>query len=444
MLQLWITKFDRFGWGGILETGWIRNFNHVKKETKMKNKKWIVVGSVALLALLLLVIGYAVVNSSYKITRANQASASVFSSVIAKLTGIFPQKTLTTNFLPDVAYFKFFYPPGLPTFIFKLTDPKKILEARGILAERPLIPRKTQRKTHVMGNIVKGTTPYNPLYDYHLDPDSIRFFENAIELCDASIAPVYPVLYCRQYLPGPCPWCPCSSILLEEVRLDQRSAVVGRYIFYNNSSFDGNNPLANNDDDRALAYNKSALMPGTKATFINYTSYSRGINGIMIDISRAGKVSAADFQFKVGNGDDTSAWVNAPAPSSITVRAGFGKNLSDRVTIVWPDNAIRPDNAIKKQWLQVKVLKTANTNLAKDDVFYFGNAIGEVGYGNLPNFAKVDLSDVNKINQNFSPSVSILSPYDINRDKSVDSVDSGIAMANRTTFLTALRFIMPW
>ena len=289
-----------------------------------------------------------------------------------------------------------------------------------------------------MGNIVKGTTPYNPLYDYHLDPDSIRFFENAIEVCDADISLVYPGEWCSQFLPGPCPWCPWRSTLLEEVRLDQRSAVVGRYIFYNNSSFDGNNPLANNDDDRALAYNKSALMPGTKATFINYTSYSRGINGIMIDISRAGKVSAADFQFKVGNGDDTSAWVNAPAPSSITVRAGFGRNWSDRVTIVWPDNAV------KKQWLQVKVLKTANTNLANDDIFYFGNAIGEVGYGNLPNFAKVDLSDVNKINQNFSPSVSILSPYDINRDKRVDSVDSGIAMANRTTFLTALRFIMPW
>ena len=434
MLQLWITKFDRFGWGGILETGWIRNFNHVKKETKMKNKKWIVVGSVALLALLLLVIGYAVVNSSYKITRANQASASVFSSVIAKLTGIFPQKTLTTNFLPDVAYFKFFYPPGLPTFIFKLTDPEKILEARDILAEKLLI----QRKTHVMGNIVKGTTLYNPLYDYYLDPDSIRFFENAIELCDGDISPEYPAGYCSQYLPGPCQWCPWGSKLLEEVRLDQPSTVVGRYIFYNNSSFDGSSPLANNSDDKAIAPDKKALMSGLKAAFANYTSYSRGINGVMIDISRVGRVSVADFVFKVGNSDDLSTWVKAPMPSSITVRAGFGRNRSDRVTIIWPDNVI------KKQWLQVRVLKTANTNLAKDDVFYFGNAIGEVGYGNLPNFAKVDLSDVNKINQNFSPSVSILSPYDINRDKRVDSVDSGIAMANRTTFLTALRFIMPW
>ena len=158
----------------------------------------------------------------------------------------------------------------------------------------------------------------------------------------------------------------------------------------------------------------------------------------MIDISRAGRVSAADFQFKVGNDNDSSVWVNAPTPSSITVRAGAGRNYSDRITIIWPDNAI------KKQWLKVRVLKTSKTNLAEDDVFYFGNAIGETGYGNLPNYAKVDLSDVNRINQNRSPAVGISSPYDINRDTEVDSADSDIAMANRTTFLTALKFITPF
>ena len=35
--------------------------------------------------------------------------------------------------------------------------------------------------------------------------------------------------------------------------------------------------------------------------------------------------------------------------------------------------------SISKQWLQVTVKATENTGLAQNDVFYYGNAIGEVG-----------------------------------------------------------------
>ena len=50
-----------------------------------------------------------------------------------------------------------------------------------------------------------------------------------------------------------------------------------------------------------------------------------------------------------------------------------GTGGSDRVTIIWDDNAI------EKQWLQVTVKATDNTGLVADDVFYFGNAVGEAG-----------------------------------------------------------------
>ena len=43
------------------------------------------------------------------------------------------------------------------------------------------------------------------------------------------------------------------------------------------------------------------------------------------------------------------------------------------MTLIWPDEAI------KKQWLQVTVKATAATGLSSPDVFYFGNAIGESG-----------------------------------------------------------------
>ena len=46
---------------------------------------------------------------------------------------------------------------------------------------------------------------------------------------------------------------------------------------------------ANKFDDLAIA-DKEALLPGDDALFINYTSYSRGINGIMIDVEGLGAV----------------------------------------------------------------------------------------------------------------------------------------------------------
>ena len=63
------------------------------------------------------------------------------------------------------------------------------------------------------------------------------------------------------------------------------SRVVGRHVFYNHSAFDGNNPAANSSDDAAIATDKQAFrQPGATARFTHCTSYSRGINGIMIDI----------------------------------------------------------------------------------------------------------------------------------------------------------------
>ena len=62
------------------------------------------------------------------------------------------------------------------------------------------------------------------------------------------------------------------------------ASVVGRKIFYNNSLFDGNNPAANALDDAAIAPDKVALLSGHTPGLANFTSYSKGINGVMIDI----------------------------------------------------------------------------------------------------------------------------------------------------------------
>ncbi len=213
--------------------------------------------------------------------------------------------------------------------------------------------------------------------------------------------------------------------------------VVGRHVFYNNSKWDGETVGPSAQDDGAIAPDKEALRPGETATFANYTSYSRGINGIMIDVADladAGELGADDFQFAAGNDDDPSGWTAVAAESSITVRPGEGVDGSDRVTIIWADNAI------EKQWLEVTVLATDDTGLAENDVFYFGNAIAETG--NSAGEAMV--TSVDEIGARNNPQVfdpaGIDNAYDFNRDKMVTSIDQILARSNVTVF-DALKLI---
>ena len=216
--------------------------------------------------------------------------------------------------------------------------------------------------------------------------------------------------------------------------------VTGRYVFYNNSSFDGYGYAANAADDAAIATDKSALLPGHTATFANYTSYSAGINGIMIDISNLpGTPTVSDFAFKAGNDSTPSGWSTAIAPSAITVRRGAGVGGSDRVTITWDDNDIQ------KKWLQVTVLATANTGLSSPDVFYFGNAIGETG--NSTSDAMVTPADEVLVRNNVHTlgvdPASITDACDINRDGKVGPADQILCRNNGTNGSTALQLIAP-
>ena len=212
-------------------------------------------------------------------------------------------------------------------------------------------------------------------------------------------------------------------------------AVVNREIFYNNSAFDGNDPSANAADDAAVATDKTALLPGGTATFANYTSYSRGINGIMVDVDALSVAPAAsDFQFKVGNDSAPGGWAAAPAPTSITVRAGAGSGGSSRITIIWADNDIA------NQWLEVTV-KTS-LGIAGPDVFYFGNAIGETG--NSPTDAKITPTDQVGVRNNPHTGgnpAAVNDAYDFNRDTLVGPTDEIICRNNGRNSQTALQLI---
>ena len=225
---------------------------------------------------------------------------------------------------------------------------------------------------------------------------------------------------------------------LGAVEADATPAVAGVHIFYNDSAWDGNDAAANAADDAAIADNKRALRPDGTATFSNYTSFSKGINGIMVDMmASAEPVGLEDFSFKVGNDSHPSSWLPAPEPISISIREGAGISGSDRVTILWTDNAIQ------NQWLQVTVLDSPQSGLDEPYIFSFGNAIGETG--NSATDAQVTPADELEVRGNataltVSPA-SIQRATDFNRDKKVGPTDAVITRNNRTDPNTALALV---
>lgn len=97
-------------------------------------------------------------------------------------------------------------------FIFELTDEARIAEALDILSG------KETSRVHVMGRIVKSKKPYNPNWDYHLDPPTISFFGMAIEVCDVNMNYVNDHLdEARGAFLLRCHWCPWDSKLVREV-----------------------------------------------------------------------------------------------------------------------------------------------------------------------------------------------------------------------------------
>ena len=204
--------------------------------------------------------------------------------------------------------------------------------------------------------------------------------------------------------------------------------VVGRHVFYNNSAYDGNSWLADERDDGAIATDKNALLPGEQAAFENYTSFDKGLNGIVIDVRNLAEpdsLNLADFEFRIGGGTDLALWDNAPDPAMLAVRHGDGLGGADRVTLVWLDGQIQ------NQWLEVTLLSGDTTGLSNNDVFYFGNIIAETG--NSTGNAMVTSSDLIDTRDNprgLANPASITDPYDLNRDGFVDSRDIVLVREN--------------
>jgi hypothetical protein len=220
------------------------------------------------------------------------------------------------------------------------------------------------------------------------------------------------------------------------------SSIEGRFVFYNGSTFDRAIASATVDDDAAIATDKQALLPGSgPATSTNYTNYSRGINGMMVDVLGLPLTTTpnkGDFSFRVGReaADGSVAWSEAPAPATVTVRRGAGAGGADRVTIIWTNAGTDSGvGAVKNGWLEVTLKAGARTGLAHPDVFSFGNLVGETGDA-LP--ARVNAIDLAAIKRAVGTPGSVSNRFDVNKDGLVNALDLAVARANLYSELAAV------
>jgi hypothetical protein len=202
------------------------------------------------------------------------------------------------------------------------------------------------------------------------------------------------------------------------------SNVVDRHLFYNQSTFDGNNAAINAADDVAIAGDKDAYLAGNGlTTFSSVSSYSKGINGIMIDLARMhGNISASDFTFRVGSNNALETWAAAPSPAAISVRAGAGTGGTDRIEIVWANGAIL------NTWLEVTLAANSSTGLLSPDVFYFGSRLGDTGIDSLADRFVTDGDDLTAVTGQLGSNRPVENLYDFNRDGRVSTADMAQAV----------------
>jgi hypothetical protein len=185
----------------------------------------------------------------------------------------------------------------------------------------------------------------------------------------------------------------------------------------------------------SLASDKVPLLPGQSSTFANYTNYSRGLTGVVVDIAGLPATTTpsqflASLQLSRWNGIDAAGFVALPgaAVPTAVLQPGAGAGGSTRVRITFPANSLQ------NTWLKVEVVANANTGITANDVFYFGNVIGELNTGNTATRYRVNGLDTSAVRSNQSPganSASVTNIYDVNRDGRVNALDTSDVRSNQ-------------
>ena len=120
----------------------------------------------------------------------------------------------------------------------------------------------------------------------------------------------------------------------------------------------------------------------------------------------------------------------------VTVLLDQGLDGADRVVLTWPDGTIQ------NQWLQVRVIAEGAIGMTSDDVFYFGNVVGDTGNSLLDTLVNAaDVIGVRDHPRGANHPAALTDPFDLNRDGAVDALDIVIARNNAVSPLGSLELI---
>lgn len=223
------------------------------------------------------------------------------------------------------------------------------------------------------------------------------------------------------------------------LQVSRAAAVTERKVFYKDSGFQSNGGVvAAIDGSKVLLTPTSSPLP---TTFANVSNYSRGINGVTVDVLGLAKsnLTTGDVLLRVIDGAESSAtppssWREAPTPSSISVTPGTATTAA-RIRFEWPDGVIQ------NSWLQIIIRPTANTGLAGPAVYYFGHAMSETN-GIAPyRITGADLSLVQGAIAN--DLVAIGDIRDINKDRRVTGADLSLLQGKISNAIVLNKIIIP-
>ena len=105
--------------------------------------------------------------------------------------------------------------------------------------------------------------------------------------------------------------------------------------------------------------------------------------------------------------------------------AGQGVGGADRIVIAWPDGAI------KNTYLQVVVAANEDTGLAEEDIFFFGNRVGD-SFSTQPPASFVTSAADELAARSATPNsyLDVANPFDFDKSGTISAADMLIARTN--------------
>jgi hypothetical protein len=166
----------------------------------------------------------------------------------------------------------------------------------------------------------------------------------------------------------------------------------------------------------------------------NLINSSRGINGMVLDLDGLTDLNDATLEYKMSpqgafnEGDNPVAgWVDAPAPTSVSLLPGQGLSGSNRIALVWADNAIA------NRYVCVS-LTVGGTRIFE---VYVGHLLGETT-GPSNNSFTVAFADITPIRSAVGSAVDSSSPTDIDKNGTVSFADISAMRGNVGAQLTQI------